>query len=102
MRTAIFELRDHGFLLCVDSGGDDYDINRSNSGDAILRLMPKGHEQRLIAVGASGNVFGWIHFIYGSEGHDAICDYTLALDPYIPETLALAETLREQAHAAVR
>ena len=94
VRNAVFELLDHGFLLCVDNGGDDYEIDRGDSGDAVLAELMHTDEERLIAIRAD-QIFGWVHFVYGNDGYDVICDHTVSLEPYLPETMALVETLSE-------
>jgi hypothetical protein len=38
---------------------------------------------------------GWIHFVYGNDGYDVICDMTVSLEPYLPDTLAIAEGYSE-------
>jgi hypothetical protein len=94
VRNAVYELLDHGFLLCVDNGGDEYEISRSSDGEAVLAEMMATDEERLIAIRAD-KMFGWVYFVYGNDGHDVICDMTVSLEPYLSETTALAETLAE-------
>jgi len=95
VRNAVFELLDHGFSLSVDNGGDDYEIDRSRDGDAVLAELMNTDEDRLLA--RDGDALrGWVFFVYGNDGYDVICDMTVSLEPYLPETLALAETLEEQ------
>lgn len=96
VRTAVVELLDHGFSLSVDNGGDDYEIDRSRDAEAVLAEMMNTDADRLMAIGASGQVMGWVFFVYGNDGYDVICDYTVSLDPYLLETMALAETFEEQ------
>jgi hypothetical protein len=95
VRNAVYELLDHGFLLCVDNGGDDYEINRSDDGEAVLAELMNTDDDRLIAIRAD-KIFGWVHFVYGNDGYDVICDMTISLEPYLLETEALAKTLEEQ------
>lgn len=90
MRTAVFELLDHGFSLSVDHwDADDYALDRCKDGDFTLRVLSDGYDARLLA--RSGDVIkGWLHFIDGK-----VVDVTEALREYIPETLALIETREE-------
>lgn len=96
VRNAVYELLDHGFTLSVDDGGDDYAINRSSDPDAVLAALMNTDEDRLMAR-AGDMIKGWVHFVYGNDGHDVICDMTVSLEPYLPDTLALAEVYAEMA-----
>ena len=94
VRNAIHELLDHGFTLSVDNGGDDYEINRSRDAVAIFNEMMNTDEDRLLAR-ENDIIMGWVHFIYGNDGYDVICDMTVSLEPYLPDTVALAEAYEE-------
>lgn len=94
VRNAVHELLDHGFTLSVDTGGEDYEIDRSVDPDAVIAELMNTDEDRLLAR-AGESIKGWVHFVYGNDGHDVICDMTVSLEPYLPETLALAETYSE-------
>ena len=94
VRNAVHELLDHGFTLSVDTGGDDYEIDRSVDPDAVMAELMNTDEDRLLAR-AGESIKGWVHFVYGNDGHDVICDMTVSLEPYLPETTALAETYSE-------
>ena len=94
VRNAVYELLDHGFTLSVDNGGDDYEIDRSVDPDAVIAELMNTDEDRLLAR-AGNSIKGWVHFVYGNDGHDVICDMTVSLEPYLPETTALAETYSE-------
>lgn len=94
VRNAVHELLDHGFTLSVDTGGEDYEIDRSVDPDAVIAELMNTDEDRLLAR-AGESIKGWVHFVYGNDGHDVICDMTVSLEPYLPETVALAETYSE-------
>ena len=94
VRNAVHELLDHGFTLSVDTGGEDYEIDRSVDPDAVIAELMNTDEDRLLAR-AGESIKGWVHFVYGNDGHDVICDMTVSLEPYLPETNALAETYSE-------
>lgn len=94
VRNAVHELLDHGFTLSVDNGGDDYEIDRSTDAEAIIAELGHTDEDRLLA--RTGDVIkGWVHFVYGNDGYDVICDMTVSLEPYLPDTLAIAEGYAE-------
>ena len=88
--SCVYELLEHGFLLSVDNGGDDYEINRSSDGEAVFAKLMKQPEERLMAI-KNDNIFGWIHFVYGNSGYDVICDMTVSLESYTVKTQALCE-----------
>ena len=94
VRNAVHELLDHGFTLSVDNGGDDYEIDRSTDAEAVIAQLGNTDEDRLLAR-TGDKIKGWVHFVYGNDGHDVICDMTVSLEPYLPETTALAETYSE-------
>lgn len=95
IRNAVYELTDHGLAMSVDRGGDEYEVIRSRDPDALLAALDGADDVRLVAAG----LMGWVHFLRGGKGWDVVCDMTVSLEPYLPETLALAETYREQEDA---
>ena len=96
VRNAVHELLDHGFTLSVDNGGDDYEIDRSVDAEAVIAELMNTDEDRLMA--RTGHVIkGWVHFVYGNGGYDVICDMTVSLEPYLPDTVAIAEGYAEMA-----
>ena len=94
VRNAVHELLDHGFTLSVDNGGDDYEIDRSVDAEAVIAELGHTEEDRLLAR-TGDSIKGWVHFVYGNDGYDVICDMTVSLEPYLPDTVALAESYSE-------
>ena len=94
VRNAVHELLDHGFTLSVDNGGDDYEIDRSIDAKAVIAELGHTDEDRLMAR-TNDVIKGWVHFVYGNDGYDVICDMTVSLEPYLPDTLAIAEGYAE-------
>ena len=94
VRNAVHELLDHGFTLSVDTGGEDYEIDRSVDAEAVIAELMNTDEDRLLAR-TGDKIKGWVHFVYGNDGYDVICDMTVSLEPYLPDTLALAESYSE-------
>ena len=39
VRNAVHELLDHGFTLSVDTGGEDYEIDRSVDAEAVIAAL---------------------------------------------------------------
>ena len=96
LRTAVFELLDHGFALTVDVWShDNYVLDRCTHGEDVLAKLGTYEDERLLAR-RGDKIIGWLHFIYGSNGYDVLVDWTGSLTDYIPETLALIETFKEQ------
>jgi len=83
-----------GFTLSVVNGGDDYEIE--NCGDAvkILETMFLTDDERLYFVRDGKNV-GWVYFVYGEEGWDVICDYTVNLEEHLKRASELSEEYME-------
>ena len=94
VRNAVHELLDHGFTLSVDNGGDDYEIDRSVDAEAVIAELMNTDEDRLLAR-TGDKIKGWVHFVYGNDGYDVICDMTVSLEPYLPDTAALSESYSE-------
>ena len=94
VRNAVHELLYQGFTLSVDYGGDDFEFDWSRDAEAVIAELMNTDEDRLLAR-AGDTIKGWIHFVYGNDGYDVICDMTVSLEPYLPDTLALAETYSE-------
>ena len=94
VRNAVHELLDQGFTLSVDNGGDDYEIDRATNAEEVIAELMNTDEDRLLAR-AGEEIKGWVHFVYGNDGYDVICDLTVSLEPYLPDTLALAEAYSE-------
>jgi hypothetical protein len=97
--SAIADLLEAGFVITVNDGEEDV-LLLSDDEEKIAAAMMSTDEDLLIAQHPSDKPEdkprGWVRFIYGNDGPDVINDYTTNLEPYLAETLALAETLDEE------
>ena len=97
--SAIADLLEANFELTVDDGEDGV-LVRSTDPEAIAAAMMLTDEDRLFAyhhaMPDGGKAEGWVYFVYGNDGPDVINDYTTNLEPYLAETLALAESIDEE------
>ena len=90
--SCVHELLEHGFLLTVDHGGDDWEISRSSDANAVLSKLMVKIDERLIVM-KDDNIFGWVHFLHDDNARCVICDMTVSVAPYICKTTALTKSL---------
>jgi len=91
LKTAIEELISHGFTITIRHDGEPTDINNSTDVAAIIEEA-HGVDECHIDV-KSETEQGLVFFVYGNDGYDCICDYTVNLKPYLVETFELADKL---------
>lgn len=92
IRRALLDLLHAGFLLNVDNGGDDYELDEpSRSIKEILSVM-FASDADLVVVHHPGerNYFGWVHFIHGN-GCDVLSDHSSSIREWMFDALDLAE-----------
>lgn len=80
-KAAIDCLLSLGYAITVSDGEEEV-LERSKDPEAILGAMMTTDEDWLY-VHRSVNEqrpFGWVRFVYGNEGWDVICDYTVNLE----------------------
>jgi hypothetical protein len=87
----IAELLEAGYALGVNDG-EDTTIENSTDPTALLAAMFTTDEDYLLAF-KDGERVGWVRFVYGNSGWDAICDYTMNLEPALAKTEALSAQL---------
>ena len=83
-----------GYLLTVNNGGDDDEIEASTDEAAIINVMREASEDTvyLHRPGQTKQHFGWVMFVYGNDGYDVICDYTTNLEGLLRPCTDLANT----------
>lgn len=81
------------FMLSVDDGGDD-ETPATRDREAIVKAIMETDEDYL-HVWFNGRRFGWVRLVYGNDGWDVICDYTVNLEPVMAQTIALAKQLED-------
>lgn len=92
VKSLISELLTQGFALSVYDGEEHHAIT-TNRQDVINAIMET--DEDVLHVYESTNPLakhlGFILLVYGNDGWDVMSDWTVALDAYIPKTLALVE-----------
>lgn len=84
-----------GYAISLDNGGDDCEFKDSKDFKFIVGEMFATDEERLY-LSKDGKSCGWVFFVYGNDGYDVICDYTMNLEPLMPEVEKLSGRLEEQ------
>ena len=84
-----------GYAISLDNGGDDFEFKDSTDFKYIVGEMFATDEEHL-HLSKDGKRSGWVFFVYGNDGYDVICDYTMNLEPLMPEVEKLSEKLEEQ------
>ena len=93
-RRVLLDMKAAGYLMNIDNGADgDYSLLKpTNDVKALLGAMFQTDEERLYVFKEGQNrPFGWVFFVYGNDGWDVVCDYTLSLDEQMAGAKALAD-----------
>lgn len=79
-----------GYALSVFDGENDSVVTTENTIliDALMET-----DEDFLNVYKDGKRIGWVRFVYGNDGYDVICDYTVNLEDALAETNKLAESL---------
>ncbi|MCJ8601034.1 hypothetical protein MWH03_00370 [Klebsiella pneumoniae] len=89
--AAINGLLAAGYHIAVFDG-ESVALKASVDKDAILKAMFTTDEDVFHIYTADGTRAGFVHFVYGNDGWDVICDYTLSLEAALVEADKLADT----------
>jgi hypothetical protein len=82
---------DAGMAVSLDNGGDEYEVENSNSMSQICAELCATDEEHIVAI-KDGKRFGSVYMVYGNDGYDSICDYSLNLETILAPVQAWAET----------
>lgn len=96
MRAAVEDLIEAGFLLsvCVE---DDYLIKDSNIVERVLDAMRQADEEILWArKPEQKEATKFVFFVYGNDGYDVICDYSMSLESYLKRANDVGDELMAQ------
>ena len=94
--ATIKDLHNAGFSISVNDG-EEVTVEKSLDQTEVLDAMFSTDEDYLIAHDAkTGIQQGWVRFIYGNDGWDAVNDYTTSLEHHLATSLNLAELIEEQ------
>jgi hypothetical protein len=91
-----------GYRITVDNGGypDDYALLHSADVRAVMAAVMQTDEDVLFFCRhdkPSGVHPGWVKLVYGNDGYDVVCDYTIDLEPILAGANALADKLEAEA-----
>ena len=95
VKSLVNELSANGLLMTVDTvdHGEGDEIDRTGDVKKVLPVLLQCDEENLRVYSSEGCFMGVFNLVYGNDGYDVISDYTMQLEQYIPETLALIEKL---------
>lgn len=96
VRRVIKDALSAGYLLTVNNGGEDNEIERSSDLEAVSKACQLADEDYLCLYRASDFSSGWVRFVYGNGGFDVICDYTTNLESIVDGANQLASKLEER------
>lgn len=60
--------------------GEEWAIKRSTNKSDILNACFSTDDDQFRIRDKEGNYVGWIHFVYGNDGHDVISDYSTDIE----------------------
>jgi len=70
-----------GYVININNGGDDDEIELSSNEEQILEAMFATDDEYLhLTKEGSDKRTRWCRFVYGNDGYDVICDYTTNLE----------------------
>lgn len=92
VKSLVTELSTKGLLMTIDHGDGD-ELDRTGDVKQVLSVLLQCDEENLRVYSKEGWFMGVFNLVYGNDGYDVICDHTMQLEQYIPETLALIEKL---------
>jgi hypothetical protein len=91
IRKACRDLIAAGCTISVDYDEDDGpELVDSTDLNAIMGTIQACDEERL-RVKRDGKHLGTIYLVYGNDGWDVICDYSVSLEPYLQGANELAD-----------
>lgn len=97
-KQVIDDLLAAGFSLYIDHGGEGEQYNVKDSAEETLDEVFACDDERLYVCKGKANehnLFGWVWFVYGNDGWDVMSDWTVNLDPYLKNALAISEQYQD-------
>lgn len=96
VRSLVSEFLAQGFYLAVDDG--ERMTPKTRDTEVIFDALMETDEDRLFVYREKNEEgkyprIGGIFLVYGNDGWDVMSDWHTALDPFMPETLALVDKL---------
>lgn len=97
VRSLVDEILGHGLLISVDDGEEEHPL--TNDREAILDALIEVDEDRVNVYYQENDLEpsyqGQVFLVYGNDGWDVICDYSISVEKFISKTNALAGELRD-------
>ena len=96
LRQVIADALSMGYLLSVDDG-DGFTVRKSADAAAVLAALMTTDEDYLHLDKFDPNgvrtEHGWVRFVYGNDGWDVVCDYSVNIEPVLAGAEKLADRL---------
>ncbi|ANA86495.1 hypothetical protein BH762_gp023 [Gordonia phage OneUp] len=95
VKSLVRELLGHGFELSVHDGEERHP-RTTDAGTLFSQLMNTDMDTLFAYPATSDDPYGVV-LVYGNDGYDVMCDWSVDLEDngYITETIALAESLED-------
>lgn len=90
VRRVIRDALNAGYALGVHNGGDSMEIENEKKFGRVVGEMFATDVERLYFY-KEGKAIGWVLFVYGNDGWDVICDYTVNLEDVLAGASAVAD-----------
>ncbi len=74
----ILALLEDGYIIQVNDGEEICQTPTRDPGTIFVAM--RSTDEDYLITNKSGKKTGWVHFIYGNDGHDVINDYTVNLE----------------------
>jgi hypothetical protein len=93
MNAAVDQLLSVGFSLGVFDG-EELTIDHSRIKKEInAALMTTDEDYLFVYEDGAKDHFGWVRFVYGNDGWDVICDYSVNLGPHLTDAMKKIDEL---------
>lgn len=83
-----------GYDVSVHNGGDDYEYTGTDKKRILEELF--ACDEEWLCLHKNGKYVGQVYFIYGNDGYDVICDYSVSLNDVLKGANELANKLANQ------
>jgi hypothetical protein len=94
VRRALRDLTKAGYeMYAVENDWPGEELTRNIRDDKESLLYLFNLDQEYVFVRKDGRDAGWVFFVFGEDGWDVICDYTVNLEDALAVTNGLSERL---------
>jgi hypothetical protein len=92
--AAIDQLLAAGYTLGIYDG-EEVTIHHSTAKQALVNALMTTDEDYLLVYsnkeGETSNQIGWVRLVYGNDGYDVICDYSVNIEAHLTNAQAKAD-----------